>query len=117
MTSHLARSVVTPEIGFTLHPLKFALGVTMETVWLPDDIAGKLEGKSSLARTGLLIHVTGGFVDPGFHGPLTLEFFNAREIPDHPASGDSDRTDRLQPDGQQGPQAVPFGPLPERHNR
>jgi dCTP deaminase len=73
--------IVTPEIGFTLHPLKFALGVTMETVWLPDDIAGKLEGKSSLARTGLLIHVTGGFVDPGFHGPLTLEFFNAREIP------------------------------------
>jgi dCTP deaminase len=73
--------VVTPETGFTLHPLKFALGVTLETVWLPDYIAGKLEGKSSLARTGLLIHVTGGFVDPGFHGPLTLEFFNAREIP------------------------------------
>ncbi len=73
--------IVTPEMGFTLHPLKFALGVTMETIWLPDDIAGKLEGKSSLARTGLLIHVTGGFVDPGFHGPLTLEFFNAREIP------------------------------------
>jgi dCTP deaminase len=73
--------IVTPEIGFTLHPLKFALGVTLETVWLPDDIAGKLEGKSSLARTGLLIHVTGGLVDPGFHGPLTLEFFNAREIP------------------------------------
>jgi dCTP deaminase len=73
--------IVTPEMGFTLHPLKFALGVTQETVWLPDDIAGKLEGKSSLARTGLLIHVTGGFVDPGFHGPLTLEFFNAREIP------------------------------------
>jgi dCTP deaminase len=72
---------VTPEMGFILHPLKFALGVTMETVHLPDDIAGKLEGKSSLARTGLLIHVTGGFVDPGFHGPLTLEFFNAREIP------------------------------------
>ena len=67
--------------GFTLHPLKFALGVTIETIWLPPSIAGKLEGKSSLARTGLLIHVTGGFVDPGFHGPLTLEFFNAREIP------------------------------------
>lgn len=73
--------VVTPDQGFTLHPLKFALGVTQETVWLPDDVSGKLEGKSSLARTGLLIHVTGGFVDPGFHGPLTLEFFNAREIP------------------------------------
>jgi dCTP deaminase len=73
--------IVTPEQGFTLHPLKFALGVTQEVVWLPDDIAGELMGKSSLARTGLLIHVTGGFVDPGFHGPLTLEFFNAREIP------------------------------------
>jgi len=73
--------VPDPDKGFVLHPLKFALGVTVETVWLPDYVAGKLEGKSSLARTGLLIHVTGGFVDPGFHGPLTLEFFNAREIP------------------------------------
>jgi len=70
-----------PERGFTLQPKEFILGVTEETVNLPNDIMGRLEGKSSIGRLGIMIHVTAGFIDPGFHGPLTLEICNLREIP------------------------------------
>ena len=61
---------------FLLHPGQFALGSTLETVTIPDDIVARIEGKSSLARYGLLIHSTAGFVDPGWTGKLTLEFSN-----------------------------------------
>jgi len=69
---------VTVEEGrpFLLHPGQFALGSTLETVTIPDDIVARIEGKSSLARYGLLIHSTAGFVDPGWSGKLTLEFSN-----------------------------------------
>ena len=63
-------------IPFMLHPGQFALGSTLETVTIPDDIVARIEGKSSLARYGLLIHSTAGFVDPGWTGKLTLEFSN-----------------------------------------
>ena len=61
---------------FLLHPGQFALGSTLESVSIPDDIVARIEGKSSLARYGLLIHSTAGFVDPGWTGKLTLEFSN-----------------------------------------
>ncbi len=61
---------------FLLHPGEFALGSTLEIVTIPDDIVARIEGKSSLARYGLLIHSTAGFVDPGWSGKLTLEFSN-----------------------------------------
>ncbi len=61
---------------FILHPGQFALGSTFETVTIPDDIVARMEGKSSLARYGLLIHSTAGFVDPGWTGKLTMEFSN-----------------------------------------
>ena len=51
---------------FILHPGEFVLGSTFEVVTLPDDVAGRLEGKSSLGRLGLLTHSTAGFIDPGF---------------------------------------------------
>ncbi|HAL48443.1 MAG: dCTP deaminase [SAR202 cluster bacterium] len=63
-------------VPFLLHPGQFALGSTFETVTIPDDIVARIEGKSSLARYGLLIHSTAGFVDPGWSGKLTLEFSN-----------------------------------------
>lgn len=66
---------------FVVNPGEFVLGVTKEHLCCPANIAAKLDGKSSLARWGLLIHVTGGFVDPGFRGPLTLEIFNVFPIP------------------------------------
>ena len=59
------------EEPFILHPGEFVLGSTYETVTLPDDIAARVEGKSSLGRLGLLTHATAGFVDPGFSGHVT----------------------------------------------
>ena len=64
-----------------LHPGEFVLGSTLERVALPDDLVGRLEGKSSLGRLGLLIHSTAGFVDPGFSGYLTLELSNVANLP------------------------------------
>lgn len=66
---------------FILHPGEFVLGSTYELVSLPDDVAGRLEGKSSLGRLGLLTHSTAGFIDPGFSGHVTLELSNAATLP------------------------------------
>jgi dCTP deaminase len=66
---------------FVLHPGEFVLGSTLEVVTLPDDLAGRLEGKSSLGRLGLLTHSTAGFIDPGFTGHVTLELSNVATLP------------------------------------
>jgi dCTP deaminase len=66
---------------FILHPGEFVLGYTFELVTLPDDVAARLEGKSSLGRLGLLTHSTAGFVDPGFSGHVTLELSNVATLP------------------------------------
>ena len=66
---------------FYLHPSEFALGVILEKVCLPNDIAGRLDGKSSLGRLGLLVHSTAGWVDPGWRGHLTLELSNVSQLP------------------------------------
>ncbi|HUZ19268.1 MAG TPA: dCTP deaminase [Acidimicrobiales bacterium] len=72
---------VVGEEALILHPGEFVLGATAERVALPDDLVGRLEGKSSLGRLGLLIHSTAGFVDPGFDGFLTLELSNVANLP------------------------------------
>jgi dCTP deaminase len=59
----------------------FGLAHTRERLRLPADIAGSLSGKSSIGRHGLFIHVTAGWVDPGFEGEITLEIFNASPNP------------------------------------
>ena len=59
-----------------IDPGVFVLGATNETIGLPSDIAGRIEGKSSLARLGLVIHQTAGFLDAGFTGQITLELVN-----------------------------------------
>ncbi|MBA3248875.1 MAG: dCTP deaminase [Geodermatophilaceae bacterium] len=69
------------EDAFVLHPGEFVLGSTLEIVTLPDDLAGRLEGKSSLGRLGLLTHSTAGFIDPGFNGHITLELSNVANLP------------------------------------
>ena len=66
---------------FVLHPGEFALASTYETVSLPDDLAARLEGKSSLGRLGLVTHSTAGFIDPGFEGHVTLELSNLATLP------------------------------------
>jgi dCTP deaminase len=72
---------VKPSDPFVLHPGEFALASTYEVVTLPDDVAGRLEGKSSLGRLGLLTHSTAGFIDPGFSGHVTLELSNVATLP------------------------------------
>jgi len=70
-----------PAEAFILHPGEFVLASTYEVITLPDDIAGRLEGKSSLGRLGLLTHSTAGFIDPGFSGHVTLELSNVATLP------------------------------------
>src|SRR5581483_8808729 len=66
---------------FILHAGEFVLGSTLERVRLPEDIVGRLDGKSSLGRLGLLIHSTAGFIDPGWDGHVTLELSNVANLP------------------------------------
>lgn len=67
--------------AFVLHPGEFVLGATLEKFTLPANLAGRLEGKSSLGRLGLLTHSTAGFIDPGFSGHITLELSNTANLP------------------------------------
>jgi dCTP deaminase len=67
--------------AFVLHPGEFVLASTLEVITLGDQLAGRLEGKSSLGRLGLLTHSTAGFIDPGFSGHVTLELSNVANLP------------------------------------
>src|SRR5580765_3962485 len=75
------KTVLLPNDSFFLHPGEFALASTLEHFFFPDDLAGRIEGRSSWGRLGLLVHATAGFVDPGFSGNLTFELFNAGRLP------------------------------------
>ncbi|OGZ67461.1 MAG: dCTP deaminase [Candidatus Staskawiczbacteria bacterium RIFCSPHIGHO2_02_FULL_34_9] len=66
---------------FILHPGEFALGMTYETVAVPEDMVLQLNGKSSLARVGLIVHATAGYVDPGNTLKITLEIYNLANLP------------------------------------
>jgi len=80
-------SVMSEEIviadgeAFFLHPGELALAVTYESVTLPDNIVGWLDGRSSLARLGLMVHVTAHRIDPGWSGQIVLEFYNSGKLP------------------------------------
>ena len=73
--------LVAPEERFVLHPGELALGITREAITLPDDLVGWLDGRSSLARLGLMVHVTAHRIDPGWSGNIVLEFFNSGKLP------------------------------------
>lgn len=66
---------------FILQPGKFALASTMEWIELPDDIAGRLEGRSSIGRLGIIVHSTAALVHPGMKGRIVLELSNLAQIP------------------------------------
>jgi dCTP deaminase len=72
---------IKDENYFVLHPKSFALALIKEKTGVDDKHVGRLEGKSSLARLGLIIHTTAGFLDPGNNLNLTLELFNASPLP------------------------------------
>ncbi|AKJ42670.1 dCTP deaminase [Pragia fontium] len=67
--------------AFFLHPGELALAVTLESVSIPDDLVGWLDGRSSLARLGLMVHVTAHRIDPGWQGNIVLEFYNSGKLP------------------------------------
>ncbi|MEN9648071.1 MAG: hypothetical protein RLZ17_107 [Actinomycetota bacterium] len=80
--SELTELVEIPLDGvFMLHPGEFVLGSTLERIGLANDLVGRVEGKSSLGRLGLLIHSTAGFIDAGFNGHITLELSNVANLP------------------------------------
>ena len=72
---------VQPMEPFILHPNDFVLASTLEYIMLPSNITGRLEGRSTWGRTGLQVHSTAGFVDPGFEGSLTYELHNMGKLP------------------------------------
>ena len=76
----LTKKVWRPD-QFVLHPGEFVLASTTEKVMLPSHIMARVEGKSSLARLGLIVHATAGFIDPGFEGTIALEMTNLLRIP------------------------------------
>ena len=73
--------VLGKQEAFFLHPGELALAVTCESVSLPDDLVGWLDGRSSLARLGLMVHVTAHRIDPGWSGQIVLEFVNGGKLP------------------------------------
>ena len=72
---------ITPSRPFILHPGEFALGLIYEETGVSAGYVGRLEGKSSLGRLGLIIHTTAGYLDPGNTLKMTLELFNAGRLP------------------------------------
>jgi len=79
----LMGSVVTlsQEERFIIHPGELVLGVTLESLKLSNQYVGWLDGRSSLARLGLMIHVTSHRIDPGWEGQVVLEFYNSGKVP------------------------------------
>jgi dCTP deaminase len=72
---------VEGEKPFIVHPGEFVLGCTVEYLWLSPKYVGRVEGRSSLGRIGIIIHSTAGYIDPGFEGTITLEISNVGKIP------------------------------------
>lgn len=73
--------ITDPNKPFIVQPHEFVLGVTLETIKLPDDLVARVEGRSSLGRLGIIVHSTAGYVDPGFEGTITLEITNINRMP------------------------------------
>ncbi|KAF7769946.1 dCTP deaminase [Pseudoalteromonas citrea] len=82
MESIMSDEIVLDENeAFFLHPGQLALAITYESVTLPADLVGWLDGRSSLARLGLMVHVTAHRIDPGWSGNIVLEFYNSGKLP------------------------------------
>lgn len=82
MDSVMGEEILIPEgDAFFLHPGELALAATFESVTIPDDLVGWLDGRSSLARLGLMVHVTAHRIDPGWNGQIVLEIFNSGKLP------------------------------------
>ncbi len=81
VASYMESTIVNPGEAFIIHPNEFALATTNEYVKVPDNLVARVEGRSSMGRLGVTMHVTAGFIDPGFEGKITLEISNIGAMP------------------------------------
>ncbi len=81
IAEYMESSTVPEGEAFIIHPHEFALATTQEYVKVPDDLVARVEGRSSMGRLGVTMHVTAGYVDPGFEGRITLEISNIGAMP------------------------------------
>lgn len=81
IASYMESMTVPKGEAFIIHPNEFALATTLEYVKVPDDLVARVEGRSSMGRLGVTMHVTAGFIDPGFEGKITLEISNIGAMP------------------------------------
>ncbi len=81
IASYMESMVVEENDAFIIHPNEFALATTYEYVKVPEDLVARVEGRSSMGRLGVTMHVTAGFIDPGFEGKITLEISNIGSMP------------------------------------
>ena len=81
IASYMESMIVPEGEAFIIHPNEFALATTLEYVKVPDDLVARVEGRSSMGRLGVTMHVTAGFIDPGFEGRITLEISNIGAMP------------------------------------
>lgn len=81
IAEYMESSTVPEDEAFIIHPNEFALATTQEYVKVPDDLVARVEGRSSMGRLGVTMHVTAGYVDPGFEGRITLEISNIGAMP------------------------------------
>ena len=73
------KSIDLTQGSYKIKPNEFLLGSTMEKIHVPRDLVAHIDGKSSIGRLGLFIHVSSGFVDSGFTGNITLEIYNCSD--------------------------------------
>ncbi|MDL2246460.1 dCTP deaminase [Methanobrevibacter sp. OttesenSCG-928-K11] len=81
VASYMESSTVEDGKAFIIHPNEFALATTEEYIKVPDDLVARVEGRSSMGRLGVTMHVTAGYIDPGFEGKITLEISNIGAMP------------------------------------
>lgn len=81
IAEYMESSTVPEGEAFIIHPNEFALATTQEYVKVPDDLVARVEGRSSMGRLGVTMHVKAGYVDPGFEGRITLEISNIGAMP------------------------------------
>lgn len=81
LESYMSSFTIDEGKPFIIHPGEFTLATTYEYVKIPDDIVARVEGRSSMGRLGVTMHVTAGYIDPGFEGKITLEISNIGKMP------------------------------------
>jgi len=81
LATYMESEIIPEGEAFIIHPGEFALATTFEAVKIPDDLVARVEGRSSMGRLGITMHVTAGYIDPGFEGKITLEISNIGKMP------------------------------------